>query len=351
SDTIKTAMAAWLRGMREVGKPRWMEDGTCEVKMEITMRQVIISLKMMHQRYYKGSKFKIKHFEQMTVTNKDKILRVTGMGVPRPELEDGGEAIAIRKSTDLYSIDYMSKSAKAYWMAHCTGRGRLMAVRAARVVGMRRLAERIKGVFITSNTTVRDFVAESDDINVSMTTFLRGAREVAIRYHDSELIVEVDMEVTLASIYASLKSWGEVHYKGDRIRLKKIEELSVTTKKRIIRETGMGVPNEKYLKNAKVTVTMQMAVNAPPWITQTIKATGNAAIDQTGGKSAAQAKLMAFRGAELDARRKLSEQITGLMITSNTSVKDFVALNDQIETRMLDFQVGAQVIDSSRKIM
>ena len=62
--------------------------------MEITMRQVIISLKMMHQRYYKGNKFKAVDFEQMTVTNKDKILSVTGMGAPRPEFEDGGEALA-----------------------------------------------------------------------------------------------------------------------------------------------------------------------------------------------------------------------------------------------------------------
>ncbi|HUT57940.1 MAG TPA: hypothetical protein VNA25_08830 [Phycisphaerae bacterium] len=351
SDTIRTAMAAWLRGMREVGPPKWMEDGTCEVKMEITMQQVIISLKMMHQRYYKGNKFKAVDFEQMTVTNTNKILTVTGMGAPRPEFEDGGEAIAIKEGTSLSSLDYMSKSAKAYWLAHVMPQGRLMAVRAARVVGMRRLAERVKGVFITSNTTVKDFVTESDDINVSMNTFLRGARETAVRYHDAELIVEVDMEVTLASVYASLKSWGEAHYKGDRIRLKKLEELTVTTKKQIIKETGMGVPPEKYLKGVEMSAAMQLSLQTPPWVTQTIRATGNAAIDTTGGQSAAQAKLMAFRGAELDARRKLSEEITGLMITSNTSVKDFVTQNDQIETSMMDFQVGAHVVDGSEKVM
>lgn len=59
---------------------------------------------------------------------------------------------------------------------------------------------------------------------------------------------------------------------------------------------------------------------------------------------------MAYRGAELDARRKLAEQLRGLMITSNTSVQDFIAQSDQIETAMMDFQVGATVVESSKVI-
>ena len=55
---------------------------------------------------------------------------------------------------------------------------------------MRRLAERINGVMITSQTSVRYFVAESDQVNLDMRTFLRGAKETHIRYHAEELIVE-----------------------------------------------------------------------------------------------------------------------------------------------------------------
>jgi hypothetical protein len=60
---------------------------------------------------------------------------------------------------------------------------------------------------------------------------------------------------------------------------------------------------------------------------------------------------MAMRGAELDARRKLGEKLDGLMISSNTSVKDFVAMNDVIQTSMLTFQQGARRINGSEKVL
>ena len=60
---------------------------------------------------------------------------------------------------------------------------------------------------------------------------------------------------------------------------------------------------------------------------------------------------MAMRGAELDARRKLAEKLDGLMISSKTSVADFVAMNDEIETSMLTFQQGAHRVTGSEKVM
>jgi len=352
SDVINTSMMAFLNGMREK-KVRHMDDGTCEVVMEVTLRDVIVNLKQIHQRYYKGNKVKINDFQKMTVKYKDKVLTETGMGAPRPaEWEEGGTMVPVREGAALASISHMSASAKAFWMRYVTGRGRLMAVRAARVDGLRRLAERIKGVFITSETTVRDFVAESDDVDVSMNTFIRGARETGIRYHDDELIVEVEMSVKLRTVYASLKAWSQTHYKGNKVNIQRLEKLMVRSSDKIISETGMGVPPEKYLKDAPVEVIAiaRTATNAPPWLSQKLRAIGDAAIDTTND-NAAQAKLMAFRAAELDARRKLAERIDGLMITSNTSVRDFVTENDEIQTAMLTFQQGAHEVQGARKVM
>jgi len=352
SDQINTALVAFLSGMREKSV-KYMEDGTCEVVMEVTLVDVIVNLKSIRNRYYKGDKFKAEDFDQMTVTNKTKVITETGMGAPRPETweQAGGDFVAVREG-DLMSISNMSPKAKEFWMAHVTGQGRLMAVRAARVDGMRRLAERIKGVFITSQTTVKDFVAESDDINVSMATFLQGAREAGIRYHEDELIVEVEMEVTLRTVYASLKAWGSAHYKGGAVKIEQLEELAVRSEDKVIKETGQGVPPERYLKDVpRVAIAAaELQINAPDWVSQTMRAVGDAAIDQENA-NAAQAKLMAFRAAELDARRKLAEQIQGLLITSETSVKDFVAESDEIRTLMLDFQQGAHVVDGSQKVL
>jgi len=357
SDTIKTAMSAWLSGMKEVNPPKWNEDGTAEVTLEITMEEVIVNLEQISERYQKGGKFVAKDFEQMTVTNKEKKLTETGMGAPRA-LEDPGTTVPFQAGTSVDSASYMSEKAKLWWMGPVQADGtrsggnvlpneRLMAARAARVDGLRRLGERLSGVFINSKTTVKDFITQSDDINVKMATFMVGARETGVRYHDDEPIVEVDMEITMTSIFASLKSWGEAHYKGDKVNLKSVEELTISSKDTVFKETGMGVAKTKV--GVAVSVATAVAAAAPGWISETMSVTGNAAIDTN--RDPAQGKLMAFRGAELDARRKLSEQISGLMITSKTSVKDFVTESDVIRTHMMDFQVGAHVVDGSQKVM
>jgi len=354
SDTIDTAMVAFLNGMKEVGRPRHMEDGTCEVVMEVTLKEVIATLKRLHKRYYKGDKIRIGDFDKMTVANKTQTLRETGAGVPRPDLAED-DLVLIVSGASFDSFTYLRGAAKAYWLARSrTPQARLMAVRAARLDALRRLGERIQGVMITSETSVRDFVAESDEIRTAMRAFIRGAREIGIRYHADELIVEVEMEITLKELIATLTIWHRKYYKGDKISIRDFEKMGVRTEQKVFRETGMGVPPEKYLKQALVTVKDKMVMalgrNAPAWISRLQRETGSAAVD-TDLAGAAQAKLMAYRAAELDARRKLAERINGLMITSQTSVRDFVTQDDQIATAMLTFQQGGHVVPGSQKLL
>ena len=353
SDEINASLMAFLSGVREKGKPRYMEDGTCEVTVQVTLRKVIVTLRKLHERYYKGDKVKLTDFEKMLVTYEDKVLTEVGMGAPRSEKwEQEGSISSITEEQGLASIKHMSAAAKEFWLKYCTGQGRLMAVRAARVDGMRRLAERVKGVYVDSETTVTDFIAESDEINARTEAFISGAREVRMRYHEDELIVEVVMAVKLRTVYMSLKAWAERHYKGDKVKISNLEKMVVSAKDKIIEETGMGVPPERYLKNAPVEVVsvVRTAAKAPPWATRRIRAIGNAALDTTN-ENLAQAKLMAIRGAELDARRKLCEQINGLWITSNTSVVDFVTQNDEIGSSFMSFQQGGSVVKGSQKVL
>ena len=56
---------------------------------------------------------------------------------------------------------------------------KLMAYRAARVDAIRMLGERIRGLRVTSKTTVKDFVTESDTIRTAMTAYLTSVREAA----------------------------------------------------------------------------------------------------------------------------------------------------------------------------
>jgi len=347
SDTIETAMMSWLSGMKEVGEPKFTPDGICEVTLEVTLEEVVVHLQKLHRQYYKGNRVRYEDLDNLRVQTTEKVFRETGSGAPRPEFEPRGQLAPPTAGVQ----DIMSKAAWAYWMAHCTGRGRLMAARAARLDALRKLGERINGLLISSETSVRDFVASDDRIETQMATFLRGAREVGTRYHEVELIVEVEMEVTVRELIATLQRLHREYYRGNRVAATDIEKLSVRIDEKTIRETGMGVPPEAYLKDVQGVEAVAVAVGrqAVNW-PAVAQATGQAALD-TDNANAAQAKLMALRGAELDARRKLAEKLDGLMITSNTSVKDFVAMNDDIETSMLTFQQGARRVNGSERTL
>lgn len=339
-DRIQTAMESWLVGARQVGEATFTPDGICELTMEVTLQEVVVELKKFHREYYKGDKITIEDFDQILVTTQEKTLRETGSGAPRPEFDDRGLTVAAGTSGQ----DIMSPRAWEYWTAHCTGRGRLMARQAALRVAQRNLSERINGLFVTSETTVKDFVATDDRIRTEMMGFLQGVHVVGERYHDSELIAEVDVEVTLQSLIVNLQKWHKDYYKGDKVRTEDFEKLRVSVEEKDIRETGMGVPPEQYLKDVPQVgvAAVSFATQAATW-PPTLTATGQSALD-TEATNAAQAKLMALRAAELDARRRLAEEMDGLMITSSTSVRDFVAMNDQIRTSMLTFQQGARVV-------
>lgn len=352
SDSIRTAMTGFLSGMQEVGRPKYNEDGTCEVTVEVPLETLVVSMERWYNQYYKkGGKIKIEDIRKISISTDVKMLRETGNGAPRPELQED-ELVPTAEGASEATFGGASSRAQKYWAAHCQPQGRLMAERAARVEAMRRLVERIAGLQITSETTVKDFVAESDFIQTASNAFLRGAREAGKRYHDDELIVEVEMQVKLRTVYADIKAWAEEKYKGNSLKIRQVTEATLKVEDVIIKETGNGVPPDKYLKDvpADVRIAMDRATKCPPWINETLKAVGNAAVDNKND-NAAQAKLMAQRGAELDARRKLAEQLDGLRITSETSVRDFVAENDEIRTSMLTFQQGARVVDGSQKVM
>jgi hypothetical protein len=349
NDQIATSLDAWLNGMKEVNKPIWDEEYTCEVTMSVKLAEVVEQLKTWHKKYYKGGKVRIEQIDEITHRVDVKELVETGMGAA-PEALMVPEKVATENSTRV-SLTSLNDQTKRFWMQHCTPRGRLMAMRAAEADALRRLAERVRGVQISSTTRVQDFVTESDQIALASQAFIRGARTTGVRFYDNELIVEVEKTIKLRTLLATVNTWAQTHYKGDRKKIRELEQRILSTKDNVIYEVGMGIPPQKYLKDSATQgdmLAMNTASQAPMWVSETLTATGMAAMDPE--RPAAQAKLMALRGAELDARRKLAERLSGLQITSSTSVQDFVAESDQIHTAMQTFQQGVYVVEGSDKV-
>jgi len=334
SDIIQSAMDTFIRGIR-LGPPKWFSDFSCEVPAEVTVAEVVRTIKEYHFKHYKGDQIKAKDIEQMEQRIDRKVIKVVGMGAPREDLPPGlPGGVADQLGGPPVPPD---PPIPDLWK-QVGPQGRMMALRAATLDAQRKLVERILGLRITSDTLVKDFVTESDQIQAVTRGTLVGFTETRRYFHHDEPIAEVTIEVPLKSVITTIKELHTRAIRGDMVKGKDIEEMTQQIKTQTFSATGMGIPPDQYLKR----VEQALPAPLPDWAKMPIKMTGECPppADKAG---TAQGKLMAARCAELDAKRKLSEHINGLIITSQTSVKDFVTEHDEIRSYMEGVLVGASV--------
>ena len=116
---------------------------------------------------------------------------------------------------------------------------KLMARRAAELDGYRQLAERVMGLRVTSTTIVRDYVTQSDVIRTDVNAFLRGARIANTRVH-GDGTVEVDVEMTLATLVSNLNRYQSTRRVNGRVHSVDFSRLTQYYRYNVIRVTGMG---------------------------------------------------------------------------------------------------------------
>lgn len=333
SDQIQTEVNTFIRGIR-LGQPRFYDDGSCEITGEVTYQKVIATLREVHSRHYKGDDIRASDFKEMETRTECTVIRATGMGAPRPD-----QPIDVPDGTvsDPGPEEYPTPSVPSLWQK-IGPQGRMMAQRAAELDAYRRLAEQLQGFKISSTTSVRDFVTESDQIATDLNTTLRGARIVHVFFHRDEPICEVTLEIPWQKVIATIRDSVSTHIRGDHIKNSSFREVSTRVEKKYFRATGMGIAPERFMSKAVAV----MEITPPDWVSRAFKATGQAAIDPNA-ENPTQAKLMAQRGAELDAKRKLAETIAGLTIQSETEVRDFITEYDQVRTQLNAVIDGAYI--------
>ena len=108
-----------------------------------------------------------------------------------------------------------------------------------------------------------------------------------------------------------------------------LKDLSLTKKDTITVGTGndaISVPVEP--------VVQELPKGKVDWTNQYIEAKGESVIDNERFKNAAQAKLMAKRGAIVVAQRNLLEITKGVQVTSETKVQDMITTSDYVYSRV-----------------
>ena len=214
--------------------------------------------------------------------------------------------------------------------ADLTPQQRLLSCRAAQADAYRQLAERVKGLQIDSQTYVRDFVAESDEISTAVDTFIKGAHVVG-RRELSDGTCEIDVEVTIQQVEEELRRIVKEHYRGGRWHEHIFDEVHVYYNKKVLLATGMGAPRSPE----------EPAYAPPP---RPVRPAPSTHPDWAGVSP--QNRLLARRAAQADAYRNMGERVKGLQIDSQTYVRDFVTESDVINTRLDTFIKGARIVDT-----
>lgn len=339
-DEIRAGLDTFIRGVR-LGQPRYYADGSAEVPAEVTVARLVEVLTELHTRVYKDGcgkcRVKVKDIQTIEQRLEKKVIQVVGMGAPRedlpPDLPEGvAEQLGGPPAPPEAPIPDIWRTMPA--------QARLMAVRAARVDAQRKLVERIIGLRVTSDTTVRDFVAEHDTINTVAAGTLVGFSEKQIYYHHDEPIVEVTLEVPVESVITTIKELHQRTIQGDRVKGSDIQQLCQSIKTQVFEATGTGVPPQRLLQvyNQKLSAEQRL----PAWAMApiTVRGQGVPPEDKVGTP---QGKLLAARAAEMDAKRKLAEHVFGLQLHSSTTVRDFVTEHDEIRSSVNAVLVGAAV--------
>jgi hypothetical protein len=84
------------------------------------------------------------------------------------------------------------------------------------------------------------------------------------------------------------------------------------------------------------------------WTDQYIEAEGSSVMDSSRFKLRNQAKLMAQRGAIVDAQRNLLETVNGVLVEGQTTVKDLVVQSDEVKTKVSGMLKGAVQVGKTR---
>ncbi len=332
SDEIRSAVDRFITGVR-LGSPRYYDDGTCEVDAELSVSKLVTRLKEFHAAHYRGRSVKIVDIQTLEERVKTTLIRVTGSGAPRqdlpPELPEGTDAAI---TPNVLSIHDPRLEIPPIWKA-VGGQARLLAQRAAQIDAMRKLLERIKGLRLTSDTLVRDFVAESDEIRARADGVVLGAAVVGKYLHHDELIAEVTMEVPIETVITRVKELHSEYYHGGKVTTTDITNIKKSVRRDMIRATGSGVPPSRYLRGAA-----NEGVATPTWITERIRATGEAT---DRAFRSAQGRLRAHRAARVLAMRNLMERILGLPIRAGKTVGDFAGEQEEFRTQVDGVVTGA----------
>lgn len=177
---------------------------------------------------------------------------------------------------------------------------RLTAIRIAELDALRLLAERVYGVQLTEESSVRDLAKADDTVKTAVQQVLKG--------------------VTTKE--------GPTYFDDGRLEVVRAVKLSKVIE--VVRETF------KSSQGREIKLSHEVETRGE---TELIDALGNAALPGSDGHK----KILAKRAAELDGYRKLAERTLGVQVSSNSTIKNMAVASDEIRAALTGLLKSAEV--------
>lgn len=202
-DEVRGAVSACLAGVVTVGEPEFFDDGRVELIRAVRIQDVIERLNTVikHTKLSSGN-IKITTNTKRTQETREK------------------------------NIDVQGNAA----LPGSKGQEKVLAKRAAEIDAYRKLAERLMGVEIDSDTTIKDLATESDEIQAALAALIKGATPTAIKYQS-----DGTCEVTLEIKYEDIIRTTNRHIRNGREKISIKDSVNTRT----FSETGIGAPRDR----------------------------------------------------------------------------------------------------------
>ena len=195
-----------------------------------------------------------------------------------------------------------------------------MAKRTALIVAQRDLIERYAGTFLSSQTQIDDFVAQSDRIIATTGGLVRGVEIVRVELSPDQTVYLVVVEAKEKELRQTLGDGPD-------------PDAALTAPFVWPSEIGgVSAGNQRLGVNPTL---------------KTVTATGTGLMPE--GLDPRVARLRASRAAKMDALRNLSEQVRGIRLSATTTVEDYMATQDIIRAKVDAVIKGARVIREEEK--
>jgi len=216
SDEVRGAVAHDIKGIRTT-EVKYTDDLTVEVVREVTLREVIETITRTLRRTKGFLGVKEEELVKVSHETRDTVLGVMGNGA----------------------------------VLGSKGHRMIQAKRAAEMDAYRKLAERVIGVRITSETKVRDLVLESDEIATHLAASLKGAKTTDIVCRDDGSC-EVTMRLILREVIETLKRSYTRYSRGRKVTEDEWKGVWTEVHDKVIKVTGVGAPRAEGMESVGI---------------------------------------------------------------------------------------------------